>query len=217
MGNNKRGYLNYNLKVVLPYEEYDYFLYRHIRLDTNKVFYIGYGKLNNGYPNRATKNFSRNLRWKNITKSSEWYSEIIYQSNNLEEILNKEIEFIKLYGIEDEGGILCNRTNGGSIKGSKLSNEKREEMSKNFKEYWSKREHHFKGVKKSKEHIEKLSKNAHMNSETYCKNNEKYYRSLRECIKDIFGEFKKSYENGIRNNLKKGLPYKGYEIIYKFK
>lgn len=217
MGNNKLGYLNLDLKIVLPYEEYKYYVYRHVRLDNNSVFYIGYGKLNNGYPNRATKKHSRNIEWYIITDNSEWYSEIIYQSNNLEEILEKEIEFIKIYGLKDEGGILCNRSNGGQNKGSILTKEKKDEMSKHFKEYWSEREHHFKGVPKSKEHIKKLSENSYMNSETYCENNGKYYRSLRECIKDIFGEFKKTYENGIRNNLKKGLPYKGYKIIYKFK
>ena len=217
MGNNKQGYLNHKLKIVLPYEEYEYYVYRHIRLDTNEVFYIGYGKLNNGYPNRATKKYSRSNIWNEIIKCSNWCSEIIYQSNSIEEILEKEKEFIRLYGMKDEGGTLCNRSTGGSNRGSKLSKLKRDEMSKNFKYYWSEREHHLKGIEKSKSHKKKLSENSYMNSETYCENNGKYYNSLRDCIKDIFGEFKKSYENGIRNNLKKGLPYKGFKIIYKFK
>lgn len=215
MGNNRNGYLNYNLKIVTPDEDKKYFVYRHIRLDTNEVFYVGFGKMNNAYPSRATKVYSRNRRWNEIVKTTDWYAEIIFQSDDKDEISNKEIEFIKLYGIIDEGGTLCNRSTGGD-KNYKFSDEKRKEMSLDFINYWKNKTHPMKGIPKTKEHRSKLSENAYRRKTIYCETNGKEYSSIKKCIIDIFGEFKKGYENGIRDKFKLGLPYKGYTFHYNY-
>ena len=92
-----------------------YFLYRHIRLDTNQVFYIGVGTkhikklgLKSTYA-RAFSKHKRNKIWVAITSKAEYKVDIILESNNYDFILNKEEEFIKLYGrIFNKTGTLSN-------------------------------------------------------------------------------------------------------------
>ena len=87
-----------------------YCVYRHIRLDTNQIFYIGMGN-----EKRAQSKHSRNAYWKNIVKSTEWFSEIILNDLTLKQAQEKEIEFINLYGRKNIGkGTLCNLTDGGT-------------------------------------------------------------------------------------------------------
>lgn len=63
---------------------------------------------------RAYSNFARNKIWKRIVNKTTYDVEIIYQTNNKEEINKKEIEFIKLYGrIDTNTGTLSNLTDGG--------------------------------------------------------------------------------------------------------
>lgn len=98
-----------------------YYIYRHVRLDTNEVFYIGKGKkvriFHKTYTEeykRAFSKFSRNKYWKNIINKTDYKIEILYESNSSEDICHKEIEFIKLYGRKDlKLGTLVNMTNGG--------------------------------------------------------------------------------------------------------
>jgi hypothetical protein len=94
-----------------------YFLYRHIRLDKNQIFYIGigtiplnpYGNTLKAYYWRAfEKNKSRNSYWKNIVKKTDYKVEIMFETENIELIQKKEIEFIALYK-----DTLCNLTKGG--------------------------------------------------------------------------------------------------------
>lgn len=88
----------------------NYYLYRHIRLDKNEVFYIGIGT-----GNRYKSRFSRNRYWNYITKNTEWRSEIIIDNLNRDEAEEKEKEFILLYGRKDlKTGTLCNLTDGGT-------------------------------------------------------------------------------------------------------
>lgn len=92
--------------------QFKYYCYRHIRLDKNEVFYIGVGKSRNYERAKVTK--GRNPHWRNIVKLSKYEIEIIFESNNREEILQKEIEFITLYGRNDlNKGTLVNMTDGG--------------------------------------------------------------------------------------------------------
>jgi hypothetical protein len=91
------------------------YLYKHIRLDTNKPFYIGVGGLRtfDNYK-RAYCKKGRNLYWKNIVASTEYTVDILYIDLTIEEVFKKEIELIANYGRVDIGtGILCNKTNGG--------------------------------------------------------------------------------------------------------
>ena len=87
------------------------YLYRHIRLDKNEVFYIGIGTDEYFFRSKDTKR--RNKHWQNIINITSWDYEILYIDNNISLIKEKEIEFIKLYGRKIDGGTLCNLTMGG--------------------------------------------------------------------------------------------------------
>lgn len=88
----------------------NYYLYRHIRLDNNQVFYIGIGT-----KNRFKSVNSRNKYWNNIVKKTNWISEIILDELPREIAEKKEIEFISIYGRKDLNlGTLCNLTDGGT-------------------------------------------------------------------------------------------------------
>lgn len=92
-----------------------YYLYRHVRVDSNSVFYIGIGskRSENNYSRAYSKN-NRNVWWVNITNITDYIVDILFESNDRSEIERKEIEFISLYGRKDLGnGTLCNLTDGG--------------------------------------------------------------------------------------------------------
>lgn len=94
------------------------YLYRHIRLDTNKVFYIGIGGFRDvekefSYK-RAYHKKGRNNLWTKISNKTDYMVEIILENLTFDEAQLKEQEFIKLYGrINNETGTLCNLTDGG--------------------------------------------------------------------------------------------------------
>lgn len=92
-----------------------YYLYRHIRLDTGKPFYIGIGtrqdKLTHKqYYYRAFRKANRNKHWKNIISKTDYRVEIVLESDSLDFVITKEIEFIELYK-----KYLSNKTSGGEI------------------------------------------------------------------------------------------------------
>lgn len=142
--------------------EYKYFLYQHIRLDTNEIFYIGIGSIttektiktlestsHRAYYNRAYTKYGRSKFWHKIINKTEWKVEILISSNNLEFIKKEEIRFINLYGRRIlKTGTLVNITDGGEgAFGYKHSEESRRKMSLNKK-----------GRKLTKEHIEIIIK-----------------------------------------------------------
>lgn len=103
-----------------------HYLYRHIRKDKDEPFYIGIGtksKVKTGFKtyeseySRAfsfTKKARRNKIWRDIFNKTDVEVEILFESNDYEEIKNKEQEFIGVYGrIDSKTGILSNMTNGG--------------------------------------------------------------------------------------------------------
>jgi len=88
------------------------YVYRHIRLDTNQVFYIGIGS-SPDYK-RAKSKLDRNDFWKRIVNKTDYKVEILFDDLTKEDAIKKEIEFISLYGRSNLGkGTLCNLTNGG--------------------------------------------------------------------------------------------------------
>lgn len=114
-----------------------YYLYRHVRLDKNEVFYIGIGTVPTeniliqlGHTDRAyyrrayeTKK-SRNQHWKNIVAKTNYKIEIIFETSSIAEIIEKEIEFISLYR-----NTLCNICSGGlGITSYKHTLEAREKI-----------------------------------------------------------------------------------------
>jgi hypothetical protein len=96
-----------------------YYLYRHIRLDTNIPFYIGIGTktkfyttLNKEY-RRAYNSIDRTDFWKKISKKHGYKVDILLESDDYLYIQKKEIEFISIYKRIVDGGTLINFCEGG--------------------------------------------------------------------------------------------------------
>jgi hypothetical protein len=88
------------------------YLYRHIRLDTNKPFYIGIGSSTNY--SRAHEKCRRNSHWTRIVNKTSYKIDIVLDDLTWEEACIKEKEFISLYGrLDNNTGYLCNHTDGG--------------------------------------------------------------------------------------------------------
>jgi hypothetical protein len=88
----------------------DWVVYRHIRLDKNIPFYIGIGKS----IDRPYNKKDRSTFWKSIINKTAYDIEILFDNLTKEQAIEKEIEFIKLYGRVDlKTGSLCNMTCGG--------------------------------------------------------------------------------------------------------
>jgi translation initiation factor RLI1 len=96
------------------------YIYRHIRIDNNKPFYVGVGEdipNNEGKFKRAHELTNRNKHWNNIVNKIEYKIDIILDNLTWGEACKKEIEFISLYGRADIGkGTLVNLTDGGEGK-----------------------------------------------------------------------------------------------------
>lgn len=105
----------------------EYFLYRHIRLDTNQPFYIGIGtkpKTYYGYKTeykRAFVGYRRSKYWNNVVSKTDYRVDILFESLDLNEIKQKETEFIQLYGRKGFG-TLVNLTDGGELHHAQASN-----------------------------------------------------------------------------------------------
>ncbi len=86
------------------------YIYKHIRKDTNEVFYIGIGKSKN----RIKSKDNRNNHWHNIVKKVGFNYEIIEDNLTWEEACELEKYWIKFYGRRDlNEGKLVNMTDGG--------------------------------------------------------------------------------------------------------
>lgn len=107
------------------------YLYRHIRLDNNEVFYIGIGSDSKGYYKRAKSHKYRNYYWNNIVNKTNYEIEILLDDLDKSKAIEKEIEFISLYGRKDLGlGTLVNMTAGGDgLNGFKHSKEAKDKIS----------------------------------------------------------------------------------------
>lgn len=89
------------------------YVYKHIRLDNNEIFYIGIGNNIDGKYLRAYCE-DRNEIWQNIVDKTNYKVEIIFENLTYDEACLKEKELIKLYGRKDLGtGTLSNLTDGG--------------------------------------------------------------------------------------------------------
>lgn len=117
-----------------------YYIYRHVRLDDNQPFYIGMGKKienYNSFKSEYRRAFAtrRNKHWVNIAKQTEYIIEILFESDNLEIIKEKEKEFISFYGRSDlNKGSLVNYTDGGEgTHGYKFSEEQLRKLSDSHK------------------------------------------------------------------------------------
>ena len=173
------------------------YLYRHIRLDKNEPFYIGIAT----YLKRAYDKGQRNSIWKSIVSRTNYIVEILFDDLTREQALEKEKEFVSLYGrIDKKTGILANLTDGGEDftgcwnKGKKRTEEQKaklREAAKHKLPFTEERKLNIskalKGKPKSNEHRQKLSKS--IKGKTYGnwtkehKNaNEQYWLSIYEPI-----------------------------------
>jgi hypothetical protein len=174
------------------------YIYRHIRLDKNKPFYVGIGS-DNDYK-RAHNKHKRTTFWKNIINKTPYEVEILLDGLTWEQACEKEIEFISLYGRADlNKGTLVNMTDGGEGQyGRKISEETRIKMCKpksenakqNLKISHKNRDYSYlkgkagckAGVNKSKGHIQNLLKAKKGISRGYCQwlvNNEKRSNKIK--------------------------------------
>lgn len=141
------------------------YVYRHIRLDTMMPFYIGISSNDSNKYKRSKVKQNKNTIWNKIVNKCGGYRiDIILDDITWEEAIEKEIEFISLYGrLDKKTGFLANRTDGGEgSTGIMVSEETRLKLS-----IQSKGDNHYlkksgldsplKGRKLSDDHKKKLS------------------------------------------------------------
>lgn len=195
-----------------------YYIYRHVRLDNNEVFYIGVGtKTSNKNIVTKTETYkeiykrayvqsTRNSFWKSIVSKTKYRVDILCESNDYSFIEEKEKEFIKLYGRRDlKTGTLVNFTDGG--KGQ--NNAIRKPLSEETKQKMSLAQ---KGKPKSEEHKKSLSLAKQNNPPEYWKGktfSEEHKEKLRKPKNRIIGNTFKGKSN-IKN---KNNHQKRYLII----
>lgn len=135
-------------------------VYRHVRLDTNEVFYIGIG-----CEKRPDSKRHRNKWWHNIVNKTDYRVDILFDDLTWEEACKKEKEFITLYGRRDlNTGTLVNMTDGGDgMLGRIMTDEIKLKIGLGNKgktytdETKLKMSQALKGKKLSEEHKQKLS------------------------------------------------------------
>ncbi len=153
------------------------YVYKHIRLDNNQIFYIGVGTGKNY--KRAYSKAGRNKYWNNIVNKTDYKIEIIYNNINIYQAYEIEIFLIKLYGRKcyNKDGLLSNISIGGKggSKGSKITEEHKLAISNKLK-----------GIKFSKERCKNISisKKQYKFTETH-KNNISKSLTGRKIPKDI--------------------------------
>jgi len=199
-----------------------YYCYRHIRLDKNEPFYIGIGKSSPRYKRWTLSDVyrrayckQRSKWWKNIAQNG-YRVDILFESENKEDVLLKEQEFISLYGFKCNGGTLCNITSGGDggyelnqeekdrirkrMMGNKnsLGNAHTEEAKKKMSQAAKGRVPWCKGKRMSKEFREKISQSKKgvsqppryncrpQQKKVLCHTNGEEYNSICECVRYFF-------------------------------
>jgi len=86
------------------------YVYQHIRLDTNEVFYVGIGK----EESRSRSHKSRSTHWKYIVNKTRYSIKIVAENISYEDALDLEKKLINSIGRADLGkGPLVNKTDGG--------------------------------------------------------------------------------------------------------
>lgn len=106
------------------------YVYTHIRLDTNEIFYVGIGTQDNY--KRASRVHNRTNYWNNIVKKCGWKVDIVFDNLTWEDACKIEAELIAKYGRIDLGtGTLVNLTDGGEgTLNRKATEETKQKISK---------------------------------------------------------------------------------------
>lgn len=132
-------------------------LYRHIRPDTDEVFYIGIGN----YKRSTEFKKGRNKHWKNVydLNNKSIIVEELLTDMTWEQACEKEKWWIALYGRRDKGkGTLVNMTDGGEGGYGRM---KTSETIKKFRETMSTKVHPMKGKTHTAEARAKIAEGAH--------------------------------------------------------
>jgi len=88
-------------------------IYRHRRLDTNEIFYIGMGKEDK----RAFSKYKRNVMWHSVVNRTDYEVDIISRDLSWDDACELEIFLISLYGKKiNNTGPLVNIADGGGGK-----------------------------------------------------------------------------------------------------
>lgn len=186
-----------------------YYLYRHIRLDKDEVFYIGIGtivktdykvqSLETIYNRAYRKGKYRNQYWNNIVNKTNYAVEIIFHTKNILEIQEKEREFIALYK-----STVTNLTDGGhGIESYNHKEETKKQISDNLL-----------GKKKTKEHIFNMNKRKFIKIVMYNKTEKHFFNSVSEAAKYL-GKTNITNISACLNNKRKtafGYKYKYNEV-----
>lgn len=107
------------------------YIYKHILLDKNEVFYIGKGTNTNGKYARSKEKTGRNPYWERVVRKYKHRVEIIIDGLSEQEANEREKQLILDYGRIDLGkGTLVNMTDGGEgCLGHVVSDETRKKQS----------------------------------------------------------------------------------------
>jgi hypothetical protein len=204
-----------------------FYVYRHIRLDTNTPFYVGKGS-----KNRAWTTYSRNKYWHNIVNKFGYSIEIIKENLEENEALTWEINLISLY--KQFGYCETNLTVGGEgTSGYRHSAETKQLLreltigTKQSSMSNKKRSDALQGRYISQLHRSKISlalrgkKKNYKTTMPYCRNHEiaaykdgifvNSWKSIRSCAKDL----NLTHPNILlRLQRKITTPYNGYTFEY---
>lgn len=206
-----------------------YYIYRHVRLDNNQVFYIGLGtKYKKGrcilsiYCRAYSKNY-RNKFWLSIVNKSEYRTDILLESDDYDFIERKEIEFIKLYGRRNLGeGTLVNLNDGGNSNHKMIVSEEtrrkqslaKKDIYKVSEETKNKLREIYKGIRPCKLAIENADK-AKLRPVSQFDQNGNWIRDF-DSIKSAVKYLKLSSHSSISSNLHGRYKSAG-GYIWKFK
>jgi len=161
------------------------YVYRHIRVDTNKVFYIGISKRDSPNYERAYNHDPRhrNKYWMAIYNKTPIDVQILFLDIPYDTAKQKEIEFIEIYGRSCDGGTLANLTKGGDgvlgIKNPKLA------------------ERNKKGAWTGKKHTEATKKKMSEKSKGRAKTLKQIEDSRKLCIENYQGVGNPNYKGVI--------------------
>jgi uncharacterized protein YdaT len=124
-------------------------VYKHIRLDTNEVFYVGIGSK----ISRAFSKGRRNPYWHNIVKKTDYIVEIVQHCETREEASDIERDLILQYGRIgiDPNGTLVNMTKGGDGGDTITDHPNRDEI-------LEKKSNALKGISRPPDVIKKMTK-----------------------------------------------------------
>jgi len=179
-------------------------VYRHRRLDNNKVFYIGIGNEKRPYCKR------RNKHWCNVVNKTGYTIEIIAKDLVLEDALELEMFLISEYGLDN----LTNINSGGEgqfnpdaetrykigsgRRGKKTSDEHKKKLSDSNK-----------GKKLSKESKLKIKENHKLSKKVVDLETGIFYDSLKDACQTININYKKEHLRMTRYNKKFRFKYIG--------